>query len=330
MKICITGGAGMIGSTLTKRLVKANHSIAVIDNLWRGKLEYLLDESGEYCIDLKNDFHNLDIGDLKNNNKLREILSFCDILIHLADVVAGIAYVFDNQYEIFVQNNLINTNIFKVAKESEISKIIYVGSACSFPLELQIGLKSELHDDDLFPANPESAYGWSKLIGQLELRYLSEVVNFEITTLLLHNVFGPNCEFEGDRAQVIPSLINRIIEAKDGETIEVWGSGEQGRAFVYVDDVADAIISSLTKSNLPNYMQIGPNYCTSIKELVKSIIDISGKQLAIYYDTSKPEGDKGRYANYEKALKSIGWNPKTNLEQGLKSTYNWINTKKRG
>jgi len=328
MKICVTGGAGMIGSSLVKKLIEDQHEVKVIDNLWRGKIENLK-VNNKNLIDLKRDFFNIDLHNPSNLSKVIEIIDNVDVVIHLADIVAGIGYVFDKQYEIFKINNSINTNLFTAASKSKIKKLIYVGTACSFPLELQNGLDSQLNHDDLYPANPESAYGWSKLIGQLELRYLAETVDFEINTLMLHNVYGTNCEFEGERTQVIPSIINRIIEAKEGDEIDVWGSGEQGRAFVHVNDVVKGINSCLHKSNLPEYMQIGPSDCTSIKELVVNLIKISGKNLKIYYDTKKPEGDKGRFANYSLAKETIGWEPTVNLYEGLKETYEWIKSEKK-
>jgi len=327
MKICVTGGAGMIGSSLVKKLVEDKHEVKVIDNLWRGKLENLKVEN-KNLIDLKHDFFDIDLNNPSNVSKVKEIIGEVDIVIHLADIVAGIGYVFDKQYEIFKINNSINTNLFTAASKSKIKKLIYVGTACSFPLELQNGLDSQLNHDDLYPANPESAYGWSKLIGQLELKYLAETVDFEINTLMLHNVYGTNCEFEGERTQVIPSIINRIIEAKDGDIIDVWGSGEQGRGFIHVNDVVKGINKCLYRSNLPEYMQIGPDKCTSINELVENLINISGKRLKIHYDTTKPEGDKGRFANYQLAKEKIDWEPTISLYEGLKETYDWIKSKK--
>ena len=328
MKVCITGGAGMIGSNLTKFLIEKGLDVCVVDNLWRGTIKNLK-HNDKAIIDFESNFFNLDLSQSSNNNKLIEIFSSCQVIIHLADIVAGIGYVFNKQYEIFRINNIINSNVFHSAENASVKKLIYVGTACSFPLELQTSLESELIDEYLFPANPESAYGWSKLIGQLELKYLSEISKIKITTLMLHNVYGPNCEFEGDRSQVIPSLINKIISAKENDEIEVWGSGNQGRAFIYVDDVVNSIYKSIYVDNLPNFMQIGPDYCTSIKELVNSLIKISEKKLKVKYDTSKPEGDVGRFANYEKALKYLDWSPRVDLDEGLKITFNWIKQNKK-
>jgi GDP-D-mannose 3', 5'-epimerase len=327
MKVCVTGGAGMIGSSLVKRLVQNNISVIVIDNLWRGKLENLIDK-GKYVIDINNEFYNIDISNINNVNKVAIIIAQCDTVIHLADIVAGIGYVFNNQYHIFRQNLLINMNLFKASVDAKISKLIYVGTACSFPLELQNSLESELKENQLFPANPESAYGWSKLIGQLELKYLREAHDIDVTTLMLHNVYGVNCEFEGERTQVIPSLINKVINAKEGDILEVWGSGNQGRAFINVSDVVDALIKTIETDNLPEYIQIGPNYCTSIKELINELISISGKDLSIHFDITKPEGDKGRFADFSLAKEYLKWEPKISFNAGLKETYSWIKSQK--
>ena len=181
-----------------------------------------------------------------------------------------------------------------------------------------------MNDSQLFPANPESAYGWSKLVGQLELKFLNQISKMRINTLIFHNVYGPFCEYDGERTQVIPSLIRRVIESNTGDDISVWGSGNQGRAFIHVDDIVDAILKTIITPNLPEYMQIGPNYCTSIKELIEMLLKISKKDLNIKYDLTKPEGDKGRFANASNAKKYLNWEPKIDLEEGLKATYTWI------
>lgn len=321
MKICITGGAGMIGSALTKKLCNESHEVFIIDNLWRGKIDNI------YAIEKFNikNFYNIDLSKPDFMNDIINIFMNVDIVIHLADIVAGIEYVFNNQYDIFKINNTINSNVFSACEAASIKKIIYAGTACSFPLELQNSLTSILKETQLLPAHPESAYGWSKLIGMLELQYLTEKTKIPSTTLILHNVYGPNCDLDSKRSQVIPSLINRMINANNNDTINVWGSGEQGRAFVYVDDIVDAFYYAIEKDNLPPYIQIGPNECTSIKQLVTILNkEVIKKNLNIHYDLTKPEGDKGRSADYSLANKYLGWSPKVNINEGLTNLYKWI------
>lgn len=325
-KILITGGAGMIGSNLVKRLVEEGNEIYVIDNLWRGKLEYLNDEvTGHAVIDLNTHFFNIDLSVQGNVDELISSGKF-EYVVHLADIVAGIDYVFGNQGDLFRQNNLINTNIFNAVRKAgkdKIKGLIYVGTACSFPLTRQNSLDViPLQDDELFPALPESAYGWSKLMGQLEIGFLEQETGIPCCTLMFHNVYGSPCDY-GARSQVIPALIRKAINYPD-EPFNVWGSGEQGRAFIHVDDVINALCLALDRGWGHGWMQIGPSVCTSIREIAKTVVKISGKDIDIFYDTTKPEGDKARSADYSKAKEILGWEPKVNLEEGLKSQYNWI------
>ena len=321
-KIIITGGAGMIGSNIVKKLIDAGHEIHVIDNLWRGKLEYLNDfKTGEPILDLDNNFHQID---LSGEVPLLSSFEGSEYIIHLADVVAGIGYVFSNQSSLFRQNILINSNTIELARKLRVKGFLYAGTACSFPAELQASFEySLLKEDDLYPANPESAYGWSKLMGVYETDLLEKETDTKVVSLLFHNVYGAPCDYSEERSQVIPSLIRKAILYPVREFI-VWGSGRQGRAFLHIDDVVSAIILGLDKGLGEGYIQIGPDFSTTIAEVAKEIVEISGKAITIQYDTSKPEGDKARAANYSLAKEILGWEPRIDLKEGLKRTYQWI------
>lgn len=322
-KILVTGGCGMIGSNLVKRLVKEGHDVSVIDNLWRGKLEYLNDENGNPVIDLTTRYFNID---LSENNGIDDIIIQNEYIIHLADIVAGIDYVFNNQGDLFRLNNLINTNVFhsiRKAGKEKIKGLIYVGTACSYPLTRQNTLDVvPLREEELFPALPESAYGWSKLMGQLEIGFLEKETGIPCCTLQFHNVYGSPCDY-GARSQVIPALIRKAINYPN-EEFNVWGSGKQGRAFIHVNDIVDALVLALEKGWGHGWIQIGPSECTSIREIAEAIIKISGKDINPYYDSSKPEGDKARSADWSKAKDVLGWEPKVSLEEGLREQYTWI------
>ena len=324
-KILVTGGCGMIGSNLVKRLVKEGNDVYVIDNLWRGKLEFLNDDSGKPVIDLNTRYFNMD---LSAGNECDRVVFNMDYVIHLADIVAGIDYVFGNQGELFRLNNLINTHVFnsvRKAGKKRIKGLIYVGTACSFPLTRQNSLDVvPLKEEELFPALPESAYGWSKLMGQIELGLLEKETGISCCTLMFHNVYGSPCDY-GERSQVIPALIRKAINYPK-EPFNVWGSGLQGRAFIHVNDVVDALCLALEKGWGHGYIQIGPSVCTSIKDIAEAIVEISCKDIKIVFDTTKPEGDKARSADYSKAKKILGWEPKVTLIEGLKHQYEWVFT----
>lgn len=321
--IMVTGGAGMIGSNLVKRLVKEGWDVYVADNLWRGKLEYLNDDNGRPVIDLESHFM---LKDLAVYEQCEECIGFTDYVVHLADIVAGIDYVFSNQGDLFRVNNLINSNLFaaarKVGKEN-IKGLLYVGTVCSFPLTLQNTYAPEpLHEDELFPAMPESAYGWSKLMGQLEIGYLEKETGIPCCTLMFHNVYGTPTDY-GARSQVIPALIRKAVNYPNEEFI-VWGSGNQGRAFIHVNDIVDALVLALDKGWGHGWIQIGPNYSTTIKEIAYKVAEISGKDIKPVFDPTKPEGDSARYADYTKAKTVLGWEPRVNIEEGLRECYAWI------
>lgn len=313
----------MIGSNLVKRLVDDGHEVFVIDNLWRGKLEYLNDENNRPVIDVETHFFNRDLSQV---NVADDIIDKVDYVVHLADIVAGIDYVFNNQGDLFRQNNLINTNLFhsvRKAGKDKIKGLLYVGTACSFPLTRQNSLDViPLKEEELFPALPESAYGWSKLMGQLEVGFLEKECGIPCCTLMFHNVYGSPCDY-GERSQVIPALIRKAVNYP-AEPFNVWGSGLQGRAFIHVNDIVDAICLALEKGWGHGWIQIGPSVCTSIREIAETVVKISGKDIDIFYDTTKPEGDKARSADYSKAKEILGWEPKVKLEDGLKEQYKWI------
>lgn len=322
-KILVTGGCGMIGSNLVKRLVKEGHEVTIIDNLWRGRKEYLNDKDGIPVIDMDTHFFNLD---LSINEGIDGIVEQNEYVIHLADIVAGIDYVFSNQGDLFRLNNLINTNLFhsvRKAGKDKVKGLIYVGTACSYPLTRQNSLDViPLKEEELFPALPESAYGWSKLTGQLEIGFLEKETGIPCCTLQFHNVYGSPCDY-GQRSQVIPALIRKAINYPN-EEFNVWGSGKQGRAFIHVDDIVDALVLALEKGWGHGWIQIGPSVCTSIREIAETVIRISGKDITPFYDTTKPEGDKARSADYSKAQEILGWEPKVSLEDGLKQQYDWV------
>jgi GDP-D-mannose 3',5'-epimerase len=318
--ILVTGGAGMIGSNLVKKLVSLGYRVSVADNLWRGQKEYLL-EDGEFVIDMEKEFHLLD---LAVPGALDSILHDVDYVYHLAEIVAGIGYVFRNEGDIFHQNMLINSNTIHSVRSNPVKGFIYVGTACSFPAEKQTGVDAPpMKESDQYPASPESAYGWSKLMGEYETFLMEKETDIKVSVLVLHNVYGTPSDYSEDRGQVIPSLIRKAICHPEEDFI-IWGSGAQGRAFVHVDDVVDGLVRTLDRGLGEGVMQIGPDICISIREIAEHVVEIADKGLEIQYDLDKPEGDRGRCADYSKAREVLGWQPRKDLRKGLRELYAWV------
>ena len=163
-------------------------------------------------------------------------------------------------------------------------------------------------------------------MGEYECSLALEENLINVGVLRLHNVYGPKTDFSPEKSQVIPSLIRKAINYPAEEFI-VWGSGEQRRAFIYVDDVIEALILVAEIGMNQGPIQIGPDYSTSIREIAETIVAISSKDIPIVYDASKREGDKDRAADWTKAKEILGWSPKTTIKDGLTATYNWIKEK---
>ena len=323
-KILVTGGAGMIGSNLVKKLVKDGFETFVADNLWRGKKEYLFSDKEKMVIPDKN-FYQVDLRDYENCLRVTKDVN---LVVHLADIVAGINYVFANESSVFRSNILINSNILRACITNKVEKYIYAGTACSYPKSKQTTLNPPpFREQDVYPAEPESAYGWSKLMGEYEaeLAFNSNLIKIEI--LRLHNVYGTPAELDPSKSQVIPALCKKAIEQKNQELV-VWGSGMQKRAFVHVDDIVDGFVKAIHKTSKFNgVIQLGPDYSTSIAEIAKEIVLLSKKKVEIKFDKSKPEGDFDRMANNSKAKKDLNWEPLINLDEGLKKVFNWCEKK---
>ena len=321
MKILITGGAGMIGSNLSLKLLQLGHEVTIIDNLFWGKLEYLSKAFSLYKDRIH--FYNFD---LSQKGEWEVLFNNIDVVYDLADVVAGIGYVFKNQSDIFSQNLLINSNVRDAVSKFKVNRYIYPGTACSFPCELQKGTNATpLQETDQIPANPESAYGWSKLMGELGAKFLSVDHDIDSVILILHNVYGSPCDYKSEKSQVIPALIHKCLESKhSNKQFIVWGDGNQGRAFVHISDTVDSLLQSLTKGENCGPIQIGPSECTSINSIANIIRSYIDPSIEIIYDTSKPTGDLGRCANYSKARKILDWEPRVGINEGVCDLIDWI------
>jgi nucleoside-diphosphate-sugar epimerase len=240
------------------------------------------------------------------------------VLIHTADIVAGIDYVFSNEWSVFQKNILINTQIARVVNTVKPERLIYLGTACSYPQKMQRSVESSVLSESVkFPADPESGYGWSKLMGEVEFRLAVKGLPTRLLVLDLHNVYGWPCVFKGSTSQVIPALVYKALTAANRK-LNVWGNGKQGRAFLHVKDVVSGVKAALTYSGKEQVFMLGPDHCTTIGDVAQLIQQHPRIKIdEIVFDASKPTGDIGRFADAELARRELGWTPTVEFRAGL-------------
>lgn len=318
MRALVTGGAGFIGGALVRRLVAAGADVTVVDNLWRGRLERLADVPG-FDVDRQ-----LVIADLSDAGRALELVRDVDLVYHLADAVAGIGFVFAHEPFVFRQNLLINSNVLHACVTNGVPRYVYVGTACSYPRHLQATEHvAVLREDQAYPADPESGYGWSKLMGEYEAELAARAHGLDVGLLRLHNVYGPGADFAPRTSQALPALIRKAVRYPEEEFV-VWGSGRQYRDFVYVDDVVEALLRVHERGMGQGVIQIGSERAITLHEAASVIVETSGKDIPLSFDTSRPEGDPGRVAVCDRARQVLGWQPEVSFELGIKRTYRWI------
>ena len=162
----------------------------------------------------------------------------------------------------------------------------------------------------------------SKYLGEYEADLASKENDINIGILRLHNVYGPYCSYDEKTSQVIPALICKSLKSE--KTLEIWGSGQQYRDFIYVDDVVNALILMSEKGMNKGVIQVGTGKPITIKTIGELLVNFNDKNLSIAYNKNKPEGDFGRLAVINKAKEILNWEPKISFETGLKNTYTFL------
>jgi nucleoside-diphosphate-sugar epimerase len=278
-----------------------------------------------------------------------------DEVYQLAADMGGAGYIFTGEHDAEIMNNsaLINLNVAAWANIYGVKKLFYSSSACMYPNELQnengAGEYSDfrskfythsLKESDAYKGPPDSEYGWEKLFS--ERLYLAYARNYGLNIRIarFHNIYGPEGTYQGGREKAPAAMCRKVVdmsnyiknlgkyenEKAQNFNIEVWGTGQQTRSFLYIYDCIDAV-RLLMESDLKEPINIGSEEIVTINELAQMAIDISGKDIKIKNVNSNAVGVMGRNSDNTLIRDKLNWEPKFSLRQGLELTYNWIKSR---
>lgn len=246
-----------------------------------------------------------------------------DYVIIAAARVGGIKANMTYPAEFLYENLSIQNNIIWSAVKNDTKKLMFLGSSCIYPRECSQPMKEEyLLTGKLEPTN--EAYAVAKIAGLKLCEYVKRELKKSFISVMPTTIYGPNDHFDPVVAHVVPSLIRRLTEAKKFKTpsIEIWGSGNSRREFLYVDDLADAIYFLMQNYDNEEFINIGVGDDISIKDLAHILKELTGFTGDLVFDTTKPDGMPRKLMDTQR-LNNLGWKPKVDLKTGLKRTIDW-------
>ena len=305
-RVCVTGGAGFLGSFVVEKL-KA-----------RGA-EIFVPTIEEY--------------DLTKMDSIKKMYddSRPDLVIHLAAQVGGIGANREHPGEFFYNNLMMGVQLIHEAYERKIEKFVALGTICAYPKFTPTPFKEE----DLWIGYPEETnapYGLAKKMLLVQSQSYRDQYGYNSIFLMPVNLYGPRDNFNPESSHVIPALIRKCLEAKEAgkKSIEVWGDGSPTREFLYVEDAAEGILLAAEKYNSSEPVNLGSGMEISIKDLITLIAKLTGFDGEIIWDASKPNGQPRRRLDVTRAEREFGFKAQVNFEEGLRRTIDWYVAKTKG
>lgn len=253
-----------------------------------------------------------------------------DEVYALAADMGGMGFISSHHAEILYNNALINFHTLEAARLNGVSRYLYTSSACIYPEYRQTEAQVvPLKEEDAYPAQPQDAYGWEKLITERLCAHYHEDYGMEVRVVRFHNIFGPLGTWEGGREKAPAAMCRKVAVAKlTGEReIEIWGDGEQTRSFCYIDDCVEGIYR-LMRSDYTEPLNLGQDRLITINELADMVAEAAGVEI-IKRHVPGPQGVRGRNSDNTRLRQVLGWEPQISLEEGLARTYAWIEAQVR-
>ncbi len=307
-KVLVAGANGMVGSAIVKNL-----------------------ESKGYTNIIKATRQVVDFTDQEATDAFFKFIKPEYVFVAAAKV-GGIMANNNHKADFLTENLRIQTNIIDSANRWNIKKLLFLGSSCIYPkFATQPITEDQLMTGALEPTN--DAYAIAKIAGIMMCQAYRQQHGFNAIALMPTNLYGPNDNFDLETSHVLPAMIAKYHYAKtEGYTIDMggpwwpdvthWGDGSARREFLHVDDLAEACYICMQNYNDPDHINVGTGEDVTIKELAETISNVVGFPGFTEWDTSKPNGTPRKVLNVDK-IKSLGWEPKISLPEGIKSTYEW-------
>ncbi|OAB26003.1 GDP-L-fucose synthase [Flavobacterium fryxellicola] len=246
------------------------------------------------------------------------------VIIDAAARVGGILANMNSPYEFIMQNMQIQNNLIDSALQSGVEKFIFLGSSCIYPKLAPQPLKEEY----LLTGALESTNEWyaiAKIAGVKACEAIRKQYGKDYFSLMPTNLYGSNDNFDLHSSHVLPAMIRKFHEAKENNNapVTLWGSGTPRREFLYVDDMAEAVVFALENKLSDSLYNVGSGEDLTIKQLAETIQKIVGHQGVIMWDDTKPDGTPRKLMDVSK-MNALGWKHRVSLEQGIQKTYNWF------
>jgi GDP-D-mannose 3', 5'-epimerase len=310
-RILVTGAGGFIGHHLVNDLKRQGHWVRGVDI-----------KRPEYASSAADEFLVLDLREPAN---ARAATDRIDHVYALAADMGGMGYISANHGLILHNNSLINLNTLEAARASGVKRYLYSSSACVYPEYKQTeAAVTALKEEDAYPAQPQDAYGWEKLVTERLCTHYREDYGIQTRIVRFHNIYGPLGTWDGGREKAPAAMCRKVATAKltgQGE-IDIWGDGEQTRSFCYIGDCVEGV-KRLMASDHGEPLNLGSDRLVTINQLADIVCKIAGVTLRKRHIPG-PQGVRGRNSDNTRLRRVLGWEPQTSLEEGVAQTYRWI------